>query len=184
VWTGFFLPAVRVCGLDVRQDVVERDNSAARTAAGGALIGMTLCFAGANLGEGPGWPVVVFCALLATGGWFLLWILLETLARTHEKITVERDPSAAMRLGALLIALGAILGRAVAGDWASAPATMHDFMIVGSPALLLVTGAVVIERALPSGEADVEHPAIFNGLAVALGYIVAAGGYIVLLGWW
>src|SRR5918999_880148 len=55
---SWFLPLL---GLSARDDVIERGNAAAAHALGGALLGLTLCFAGGNIGDGPGWWVVVFC---------------------------------------------------------------------------------------------------------------------------
>jgi hypothetical protein len=66
-WTGASLRALAWLGLDARDDVAERSNSAAALALAGALLGITLCFSGGNIGDGPGWWVVVFCALLSTG---------------------------------------------------------------------------------------------------------------------
>src|SRR5689334_10454097 len=63
-------------GLSIRDDGIERRNAAARVAGAGAIIGIACCYAGANIGEGPGWWVVLFSAALATAAWFACWLAL------------------------------------------------------------------------------------------------------------
>ncbi|MFN7138845.1 MAG: hypothetical protein ACK4UN_05870 [Limisphaerales bacterium] len=54
-WLGTTRSTWRFLGLSARDDVVERKNRAAAYAICGMLIGNTLCFAGGNIGDGPGW---------------------------------------------------------------------------------------------------------------------------------
>lgn len=133
-------------GLDARSDVAERGNAAAGWAVGGAVIGGTLAFAGGNVGDGPGWWVVGFCAVLAIGVWLALFALADRIGGLVERITVDRDPSTGLRAGALLVSLGLVLGRAVAGDWSSAPETVSDFARTGWPAVPIALFAGGIER--------------------------------------
>jgi hypothetical protein len=49
-----------------RQDVRDRNNFAAAIAIGGLLLGSAIAYAGGNIGDGPGFHVVVFSALLST----------------------------------------------------------------------------------------------------------------------
>ena len=49
-------------------------NAAAAMATAGATIGVTLSYAGGNIGDGPGWWVVVFSAAIATAGLFACWL--------------------------------------------------------------------------------------------------------------
>ena len=51
-------------GVGVRDDAIERRNRAASIATAGGLVGVTGCYAGGNIGAGPGWWVVVVCAAL------------------------------------------------------------------------------------------------------------------------
>jgi uncharacterized membrane protein YjfL (UPF0719 family) len=124
-WVGlaarFILPYF---GLSSRDDVVERQNPAAAHAIGGALLGVALCFAGGNIGNGPGWWVVVFSAVLATLAFFVLWALLDRFTGLADAVTVERDPASGLRLAGYFVGSGLILGRAVAGDWVSINATV------------------------------------------------------------
>ena len=55
-----------LAGLHPHDDIIERRNAAAVPAWIGAMTGVALCYSGANVGNGPGWWVVVFSAGLAT----------------------------------------------------------------------------------------------------------------------
>ena len=81
-WLRLAEPFFAFAGVSVRDDVVERGNSAATIALSGAFLAVMLCFAGGNIGNGPGWWVVVFSAALATAG------LLHRLA-AHRRDHVE-----------------------------------------------------------------------------------------------
>lgn len=144
-WIGFGIRVMGLLGLSVRDDALERRNAAAAWAAAGALLGLTLCYAGANVGNGPGWWVVVYSAFLSTASLLALWIVLDRLTQAAEVVTVERDLAAGLRLGGFLVAAGLILGRAVAGDWVSASATAVEFARQAWPAPALLALAVPIE---------------------------------------
>ena len=145
-WVKLCTVSIRFLGLSFRDDCLERRNRAAAFAIAGAIIGGGCCFAGGNVGEGPGWWVVVFCAGLALGGMFACWLLLNVLAPVAESITVDRDLASGIRAAGFFVAEGFVLGRAVAGDWQSLESTILDFVRLGSPALLIVALAVVFER--------------------------------------
>lgn len=181
-WIGTVAAAFPLLGVSARDDVVERGNGAAAAAVVGGLLAITLCFAGGNVGDGPGWWVVVFCAGLATAGLFAAWGLLEALTRIADTVTIERDLAAGWRLGAFLAASGLILGRAVAGDWVTTGATTGDFVRVGWPIAILVAAAVVLERLY---RPTPERPApgvLGGGVLPALVYLTAAGAYVASLG--
>src|SRR5512133_1180330 len=61
-WVTVFGRATSLLGLGYRFDVLERNNGAAAIVVAAALLSLTACFAGGNVGDGPGWWVVVFCA--------------------------------------------------------------------------------------------------------------------------
>jgi uncharacterized membrane protein YjfL (UPF0719 family) len=180
-WIGMNMTLSPYLGIIPRDDAVERRNLAAAIAISGAMLGILLCFAGGNIGDGPGWWVVVFCALLSTAALFLLWTILEMAGRVSEVITVDRDTSAGLRLGAFLTAAGLILGRAVAGDWVSTEATFRDFLQTAWPILLLLVVAIAIERALRPNRENPVRPSLSAGLVPAALYLVAAAYYV--LGW-
>jgi uncharacterized membrane protein YjfL (UPF0719 family) len=173
------LPAV---GLNPRDDVIERGNGAAAAAAAGALLGLMACFGGGNIGDGPGWWVVLFSAVLATAGLVLVWYLFDRVTRVADMVSIDRDHAAGLRLGALLAAIGLILGRAVAGDWVSAAATVSDFVRVAWPVLILAGAAALVERvARPTPETPVPPTAIYGVPPAAL-YVAVSVAYVMQLG--
>ena len=180
VWVGLALRMVPLVGLHPREDVVERGNAAAAPAVAGALLGLTLSFAGGNVGDGPGWWVVIFAAALATFGFFLAWLALELVGGASEAVTVERDAAAGWRLGGFLVAAGLVLGRGVAGDWVSSAATLRDFFAVVWPLVGLVIGAGVIDRAARPSVDRPASPITFGALPAAL-YVAGAAAYLATL---
>jgi hypothetical protein len=181
-WVGIWIRWLAVTGISTRDDVVERSNGSAALAVTGALVGITLTYAGGNIGDGPGWWVVVFSAALATLALFAAWMVLEVLSGISDIVTVDRDPSAGLRLAGFLIACGLILGRSVAGDWVSAEATVRDFVAAAWPVIVLVIAAAAVERAArPTPESP--RPALLvYGLAPALLYVAAAAYQVMRLG--
>jgi uncharacterized membrane protein YjfL (UPF0719 family) len=181
-WVGVSIRWLAFAGVSTRDDVVERANGSAAVAVSGAIIGLTLAYAGGNIGDGPGWWVVVFCAALATLALFAAWMLLEMTSSVSESVTVDRDPSAGLRLGGFLVACGLILGRSVAGDWVSVEATVRDFALAAWPVVVLVVVAAIVERAArPTPETP--RPALVPyGLAPALLYVAGAAYQVMRLG--
>jgi uncharacterized membrane protein YjfL (UPF0719 family) len=169
-WVGLGTTALALCDLSVRDDVVERANRAAVPALAGGLLAITFCFAGGNIGDGPGWWVVVFCGLLSTGTLLLAWKLLNRLTQAADAVTVDRDVAAGVRVAGFFIGAGLILGRAVAGDWKSAGATLFDFGRTGWPVILLLAVAVLIERRLRPSPEIPERPVLIGGVLPFLVY--------------
>jgi hypothetical protein len=145
-WLGLFRVTLPWFGISARDDVCERSNDAAAWAIAGALLGGMACFAGGNVGNGPGWWVVVFAALLATMALLVLWWMVHRGSNLAEAITIERDTAAGVRAAGFFIGTGLILGGAVAGDWVSAGATLRDFASAGWPALVLAGAVTGVER--------------------------------------
>lgn len=167
--------AFQFAGLHSRDDLLERRNAAALPAWAGALIAVSLCFAGANVGNGPGWWVVVFSASLATAVLALVWIALGQSSGLVDAAIIDRDPAAGWRLGGALVAVGLICGVAVTGDWVSAPLTIVDFVARGWPVVPLAIGVGLVERFLrPTVQrprsailsAGIAPAALYVGLAV------------------
>ena len=181
-WVGFFIRSLAVVGISTRDDVVERGNASAAIVVAGAMLSLTLCYAGGNIGDGPGWWVVVFAAGLATLALFVVWLLLELFSGVSDVITVDRDAAAAVRMAGFLIACGMILGRGVAGDWVSTEATVRDFVAVAWPVLLLLTMAVVVER-MGRPTKETPRPSVVPfGLVPAASYLLVAVYYVERLG--
>ena len=164
----------RFAGLSARDDIAERGNRAAVPAVAGALAGVTFCYAGANVGDGPGWWVVIFSAGLATATLFGAWLLLGHFGHGIDAVTIDRDPAAGVRLGAVLAACGLVLGRAVAGDWESAMQTVID-AIPALPAVVLILGvALVVERFARPPPRRPRAPLVLLGLVPAVAYVAIA----------
>lgn len=176
-WVGFCTHWLGFFGISPRDDVLERQNLAAAFAVAGALAGITFSFAGANIGNGPGWWVVVFSAGLSTLAFFGLWVVVECLTGVSETVTVERACNAGLRLGGFLAAAGMVLGRAAAGDWVSAQATVQDFAAVAWPVLPLAVLAVLVER-LRLSDTDARDGGALAGTFVAAVYLTVAGLYV------
>ena len=173
-WVGLSMRALAVAGISTRDDVVERANRSAAVVVAGAMLAVTLCYAGGNIGDGPGWWVVVFAAGLATLALFAAWMLLELLSGVSDVVTVDRDAAAALRLAGFLVSCGVILGRSVAGDWVSAEATVRDFAVVAWPVLVLVAVAAIVERVARPTVKTPRPPLVPYGLVPAALYVAAA----------
>jgi hypothetical protein len=169
-------------GVSLRRDALERGNRAAALALGGAMIGLTFCFAGGNIGDGPGWWVVIFSALLATAAWYALWLALQTATNIMEHVTVDRDTASALRLAGYLIASGLILGRAVAGDWESPEQTVADFLRMWLPALALTALACVAEYVCRPTPHWPRPPASLFGVLPAAMYLSIAAIWLTMVG--
>jgi hypothetical protein len=182
-WIRLFEVTMAFAGLSVRDDVIERRNLAAMPAAIGALLGATLSYAGGNIGDGPGWWVVVFSAALSTATLMAAWLLLERITSISDAVTIDRDPSAGVRLGAFLAACGLVLGRAVAGDWTSAAITIRDYArFLPAVGMLVILGAVVERLARPTPERPRASMAAF-GYGAAVLYLGFAAAYAAMIGW-
>jgi hypothetical protein len=181
-WVGIAMFCIPVSGVSVRDDVQERGNASAAWVIAGAMLGITLCFAGGNIGDGPGWWVVIFSAGLATAGLFAVWLLLEALTSVSDTITIDRDVAGGVRLGGFLVACGLRLGWAVAGDWVSAEATLRDFATNGWLVLVLLAIAVIVERvARPTPAHPV--PSVFaSGIVPALIFLAGSLVHVLRLG--
>jgi uncharacterized membrane protein YjfL (UPF0719 family) len=167
-------------GISFEYDVIERGNPAAWLALAGGLLGATFCYCGGNIGEGPGTEVVVFSAGLATIYFFLVWWALCVLTEVDYTVTIDRDPAAGLRLGGFLLAAGLILGRAAAGNWVSYSVTFSDMLRFGSPVLILLAFAVLVEfMARPTPEQPAPPPVLY-GVIPLVAYVSAAVLYLLL----
>jgi uncharacterized membrane protein YjfL (UPF0719 family) len=173
-WIGLAMRFTATAGISARDDTVERRNGAAAIALAGAMIGFTFAFAGGNIGDGPGWWVVVFAAGLATIALYLLWIVLDAATHVGDAITIDRDEASGIRLAGFLVAQGIVLGRSVAGDWISAGATVRDMAVAAWPSLILLGFAIMVERSFrPTPERP--RPGVpAYGVFPAIAYVIAA----------
>jgi hypothetical protein len=171
-------------GLSLRDDAAERKNISALIALCGALIAVGLLYAGGSIGEGPSYMNNVFSVGLAAIGFFALWIVLEIVGKVSISITEERDMASGLRLCGFLLALGLVLGRAVAGDWHSESATVRDAFHDGWPAILIGLLATVIELFARPNRQHPFRPWPAFGLFPALFYVGLAILWLWHLGPW
>jgi hypothetical protein len=180
-WTGLGVRLIPWLGLDARRDVAERRNDAAAVAIAGAVFAFAFCYAGGNIGDGPGWWVVTIAALIASASLFAVWGVVERMSNVSEAVTIERDLAAGIRLAGILVASGLLLGRSVAGDWVSLDATIRDFVLTAWPVLPLVLIAVLVDRmARPTAEQP-SAPAVTRGALPAILYVGFAVLYLLRL---
>lgn len=144
-WVGGGSLIFPFLGISARDDALERSNISAIWPIGGALLGISCSFAGANIGNGPGVEAVLLSAALSSVLFFALWFAVDVLTSMSERITVERDEAAGIRMGGFLLGIGLLSGWSAAGDWASASVTLKDFSLSSWPAILLAAIAVVVE---------------------------------------
>jgi hypothetical protein len=175
-WLCLGLYLLSLFGVGVREDVLERQNPAAAWVVYGTLIGTTFCYAGANIGTGPGMEVVLFCAAVATACLFGFWFFLERFFQLADRVTIERDEAAGIRIGGWVASLGMVFGGAVVGDWESLRKALRDFVDYAWVALLFLLVAVVIEWFYKSQQ---ENPRRGTAAAISAAYILAGAVYVV-----
>jgi hypothetical protein len=174
-WLGTF------ADIRIRQDVRGHNNVAAATLIAAFTIGTTLAYSGGNIGDGPGWYVVAFCAVLSTATVYGVAFIVAMMTDAEEHITIDHDLGAAIRLGGAIVATGLIAGRAVAGNWYSVGGTLVDFAVTAWPILIIAVAAVVIEKVMPP---NYLANTFLRSIAVAVFMIGGAGVYVWTLGVW
>jgi len=163
-----------VLGLNSRDDIVERRNHAAAIAWAGAMVATALCYSGGNVGNGPGWWVVVFSAGLATAALFAVWLALAIGGGLGDTVGIDRDRAAGIRLAGALVAAGLVFGSAVTGDWISADATVADFVSRSWPALLVTVAALGAESVFRPKPGRTQASLLQAGVVPAVAYLLLA----------
>jgi hypothetical protein len=177
-WVGLTQWVLGLLGVSMRDDVVERRNRAAEFVIAGQLAAATCCFAGANIGNGPGAEVVLFCAVLATLSLIFLWLVLDRVAWIADSVTVERNLCTGIRAAGWFVATGIVLGAAVAGDWHSVARTLLEFGAYTWPMAGLTVVAALFERRLRKYPASSWPNKIQASAAIGTGYIALAVLYV------
>jgi hypothetical protein len=183
-WLAALTILMPLFGLSMRDDVLERGNLAAVPAIVGVMAGWMLGFAGGNIGDGPGWWVVIFCAILSCGTLLSLWVLLHAAHHVNDSITIDRDAATGWRFGGLMAGAGLILGRAVAGDWHSTADTLRDFAQTAWPVLLLLAIELTLGWMLRPRAERRPSTAFSGGIIPAVFYVGVGGVWLIALGWW
>ena len=182
LWIFAASEAFPLMGVSALDDAMRRHNPAAAVAVSGGVLGVMLAYAGSNIGNGPTIWTTLLPALVATGVLLALWFILELVGGEFEAITVDRDVAAGVRLAAFLVCAGAILGRAMAGDWFDWNSTFSEFVVLGWPAALLMPAMIIMNRRYaPTPETP--HPDSAKcGITPALVLIVLTTAYLVYVG--
>lgn len=150
-WTAMSLFSLRLWGFQLA-DITQRRNLAVRIFVILFAIASALAFAGGNVGDGPGFHVVIFSALLGSITLFGALAFLSLTARVRYRVLVDRDAGIAVRTGLLLVAIGLVAGRGAAGTWVSAGATFRDFVIVTWPVLPVIALDAAMTTVTRSGD--------------------------------
>jgi hypothetical protein len=156
-------------GIIVRDDLLERKNSAALTPAISIILCGAIMYAGANIGEGPGVYAVMASVGLAISSWLVLWRMYEQFTKASEKITIERNHAAGVKLSALLVANAVTLGGAAAGDWIPGE-VLTGFWGIAVFAVGLTCVATLLDRKVKG-----YWPACFYVLLPLVGYFSILG---------
>jgi uncharacterized membrane protein YeaQ/YmgE (transglycosylase-associated protein family) len=183
-WTVVGMKIMTTLGVSARDDVAERNNSAAIPAVIGAMTGLMLSFAGGNIGNGPSWMVVVFSSGIATLSLILAWIFINIIVPVAEKITVERDIGCGWRIGFILACIGAIAARGAVGDWVSCKATVDDFWGIFWPVVPALLGISFIERFVFAKIDDRAASVMLKGIIPSIIYVWITVWYLFHIGWY
>jgi hypothetical protein len=159
-------------GVSFRDDAVERRNPAAAILVGSAVVAHATIYAGANIGDGPGWWAVVAAGLIGSGVWFLSWSVVELCRSVSEEITVERDVPIAIRLAGFALATGLVCARGSAGDWTSLAQTLIEFRSAW-PVLPFTAAAIGLESLLKTKPRST-RPGINGSVIIAICYLALA----------
>lgn len=173
-------------GVSFRHDVLSRANHSAAWLYSGWTVAAMIAFAGANIGDGPGWWVVIVSSMLSFGTLLVIFVGWQFLANSLDLITIDRDLSTGLRMAAMFVACGCVLGISVAGDWVSVEATVQDFVQRAWPVLFILLLAAGFHWAMrPSPENP--RPSVFVSgvvpglllLSIAVVCVVISGPRIV-----
>ena len=182
LWIFAASEAFPLMGVSALDDAMRRHNPAAAVAVSGGVLGVMLAYAGSNIGNGPTIWTTLLPALVATGVLLVLWFILELVGGEFEAITVDRDVAAGIRLAAFLVCAGAILGRAMAGDWFDWNGTFSEFVVLGWPAALLVPAMTIMNRRYAPTPVTPHPDSAKCGITPALVLIVLTTAYLVYVG--
>ncbi|MCL1875406.1 MAG: hypothetical protein FWF87_04005 [Synergistaceae bacterium] len=128
-----------------REDAIDNNNRAAAIAVSGGFIALTAIYAGANIGDGPGWWCVVYAGGLGVVALISFTQLVDSFTNVLERVTVERNAACGIRLCFYWLACGLLLARACGGDWTSFSMTDIEFEDKW-PIIPLTLLMIIIER--------------------------------------
>jgi hypothetical protein len=172
VWIFVASQIMHGFNISFRDDALERRNPAAVIVVVCAMLAHAAIYAGANIGDGPGWWCVVAAALIGSAAWFLMWALVAACCSASEEIAIERDVPSAIRFGGYMLAMGLICARGSAGDWTSLEQTFIEFQAAW-PVLPLTLAVIVLELVLRRRPRDA-RPQVNASIYFACAYLAVA----------
>jgi len=181
IWIAFTQGLFAFLGVSIRDDVAERRNVAAGFTVASLTIAATCCAAGSNIGDGPGFEAVLFCAVLSTAGLLVLWAVVAQFSGIADAITIDRNVAAGIRTAGWLAGTGVVLGACVAGDWISYKTTLRDFARFGWPVAIIALLFAMMERAIGLRAKSVASK-LATSLAAAVSMAVAGAIYALWVG--
>jgi uncharacterized membrane protein YjfL (UPF0719 family) len=132
---------LHVVGLSLRDDALERRNTAALAALVGAIVGLGGAL-GVAVAQATDLSELALRALILVLVPSMAWWVLQHLGRVHDLVTIDRDEGAGVRAGTLLAGVGLASGRALALSHGS----LEAFVLASWPVGLLVVGGGLFER--------------------------------------
>jgi len=166
-------------GASAINDAIRQPNPVAACVVAGIWLGTAICVSGSNVGRGDTIGTTLGPLVMAVATLLVLWGAFGITTRATYLAIAGRDWGTGLRLFALPIAWGLILGRAVAGDWESTPRTLYDFVVDGWPAGALFGAALLVETFLRPSRGQPKSP-IGTSLLIAIVYLTVAAGWV----WW
>jgi uncharacterized membrane protein YjfL (UPF0719 family) len=181
-WMALTWKVTAWLGIDVWDDVLERNNLAACIAACGALVGSMTVYTFANLGEGPTIWTTIGPAMLGAVSTMALLGAFGIFSDVVDTITIDRDLASGIRFAGLALGVGLILGRSLAGDYVSVVGTLSDFFGQAWPALPLVAMAAWLERRLRPTPQQPRPDVVRKGFVLCFGYAAIGVLDVIYLG--
>lgn len=180
MWIGGWTCAL--LGLSLRDDAIERSNTASAVAISGVVVGISLIYAGSNIGAGPTIWTTIAPAAVSSCACLLVGWLLAVSTRISESIAIDHDLASAFRFAGFFIAAGMILGRASGGDWTSWESTFQQIWQMGWPVILASIVVMAIDVPFRPTPAQPKPSAFGLGFVPAAVLVVVAIIYVVALG--
>ncbi|WP_035368961.1 hypothetical protein [Acholeplasma hippikon] len=162
-------------GLSMIDDVFNNSNRAAFLTIGSSLLGLSVMFAAANIGDGPGFWTVIFADFLGLVAYVVIMYIYDRFTRTLEHIQSDHNMQKGIRYSVFVLCLSSILAYGVQGDWTSFSYTVVEFFHAW-PALILLILGLVLENVFRLND---EKGTTFFISAIYIGFTVLAYIYLV-----
>jgi hypothetical protein len=164
------------------REVADRRNHAAGWVIIGGNLGLVLCL-GLTFVITPAEMEDMPVLFLGIGAMFVLAILkvlFQGFTRIFEAITIEREGGAALRLAALLVALGVLLGDAF-GRIPLFQESKEHVLSLAAPVMLFVVALLVEFRCKAAPGPPCSRPQRRDFVIAAL-FLISAGGFLLVAG--